>query len=682
MKKILAIFGCVSLLFTACTPDQGLDAPEFPEATVATVAAGDVYELSFSANLAWTLSISEEAMAYFGFVEEGSESLVYSLQGTAGDYVAKIKVAVTQEFDVTRTCEITLSMGGEQEVICTLTRAMLQRTVAVYPSAGYDSEADDFAKDENGAYTYSENDASTLVLTYDAYNNNYKTRIKVVANCSYQITECPAWLSPAIVDENNVEFHEYRILSNASKLPHAQETKKIVFSDCSDVENPIKVKEVSVTMPGCADYLSVSLSKELSFNAEGLYNHNGSYSEMGAIATITAPMGAKVFKASKSAQGWYYAEAEATQWILLQNDEWEEGASATEGIWERRFNVLTAANDTNAAREGLLIILPQTLSAKISDPSFDLFNEEGTEVKAEYKQYVYTITQDAPEVKDLFSVAVQTDSMESMGAELTEAPAWTKYEVNAERGFKLLYTKEWSCDGYYLNANFEYDEIVYKGWNAQGYNYTVVSGENSWLSYDVYAAGGKVTMDTTKAQFNADEQCYDGFIIFKKEGQDVTYLYCVYNENATVGGGGGAAAGDVVAFANPEYAAMLGATLERIEAGNELYDNYFGADYGLTGLPQYVLTYTSMMPWSMPSYAALAINGFAFGQATGEYEINGEKMYGYSLFSIFNDPDMGGVIIEPQVSPDMLPNGNYVFSISGMSGMQIARIVLVLNIPM
>ena len=31
---------------------------------------------------------------------------------------------------------------------------------------------------------------------------------------------------------------------------------------------------------------------------------------------------------------------------------------------------------------------------------------------------------------------------------------------------------------------------------------------------------------------------------------------------------------------------------------------------------------------------------------------------------------------------DMLPNGNYVFSILGMSSMPIARIVLVLNIPM
>lgn len=679
MKKILAILCGVTMMFAACTPDQTPE-PSFPETATATVAAGEVYELAFSANLDWTLSISEEAMAYFAFLEADGVT-TYSLQGVAGDYVVKVKVADTQEFDVERVCDITLSMGNQSQIICTLTRSMTERSIAVYAAAEYSSEADDFTKDENGAYIYSETDATALSLIYDAYNNIYKSRIKVVANCEYSLTTTPDWLTFSIVDEGNKEFQEYRVLSNTSKLPFETETKQIVFSDTTDPQNPILVKEMSASIPGCAGYLSVSLAKSMSFNAEGLYDHNGSYSEMGAIATIVAPMGAQVFKASKSAQGWYYAEAEATQWILLQNDEWEEGASATEGIWERRFNVLTAANDTNAAREGLLIILPQTLSAKISDPSFDLFNEEGTEVKAEYKEYAYTITQDAPEVKDMFSVVVQTDSMESMGAELTEAPAWTKDEVDAERGFKLLYTKEWSSDGYWLNANFEYDEIVYKGWNATGYNYTVVSGENSWLSYDVYAAGGKVTMDTTKAQFNADEQCYDGFIIFKKNGQDVTYLYCVYNENATVGGGGGAA-GDVVAFANSEYAAMLGATLARIEAGNELYDNYFGADYGLTGLPQYALTYTSMMPWSMPSYAALAINGFAYGQATGEYEINGEKMYGYSLFSMFNDPDMGGVIIEPQVSPDMLPNGNYVFSILGMSGMPIARIVLVLNIPM
>ena len=119
MKKILAILCGVTMMFAACTPDQTPE-PSFPETATATVAAGEVYELAFSANLDWTLSISEEAMAYFAFLEADGVT-TYSLQGVAGDYVVKVKVADTQEFDVERVCDITLSMGNQSQIICTLT---------------------------------------------------------------------------------------------------------------------------------------------------------------------------------------------------------------------------------------------------------------------------------------------------------------------------------------------------------------------------------------------------------------------------------------------------------------------------------------------------------------------------------------------------------------------------------
>ena len=81
-----------------------------------------------------------------------------------------------------------------------------------------------------------------------------------------------------------------------------------------------------------------------------------------------------------------------------------------------------------------------------------------------------------------------------------------------------------------------------------------------------------------------------------------------------------------------------------------------------------------------PQYAALNIPGFGFGQVTGSYQINGETWYGSQIFSVWNNPDAGGIVIEPMAdygfTAETIPAGKYEIAIFNTSYSPMARIVL------
>ncbi|MBP3550733.1 MAG: hypothetical protein J6J57_03705 [Alistipes sp.] len=705
MKKILLVLSIIATVFASCTTDktEGVEA-KMPNIVYANVAAGDIYELSFSANLPWVLSISQEAMAYFYFLEsEDSTSATYSLRGEAGTHVVKVKVADVQEYDQERVCDIALAMGGIKSVICRLTRTSVSRGVSVFVAQSYDAEADDFAKDADENYLYSSEDISKLPLYYDAYNNVYKQRIKAVATCTWELVEMPDWLKCTPVKATEIGATEISILSNPKKIPYQSETRNMKFADCSDPKNRIMLKTVSVTMPGCDSYLEVSLSKSMTFDGDGEYYNNGEMTEGGAIGIIEAPKGAQIYKVAKNG-GVYDVDDNATSWILLENDEWDSDASDVEGIWSRRFNVCTTKNDGTTTREGMLIILPQSLAKGVTNPAMELFNSARTEIKAEYAEYVYNITQTPLNLSNgVFTIQKLTDNMVEVGAELSDAEDWTYTEISkCEKAYKLLYTNANSSQGYYLNPDFEYDTIVYKAWNAEGYTYSNVSPEKSWLAYkyiesEEFGNGYRVEMDITKAQLNKDTDQYEGFIIFMKDNVVVTYLYCVYNENATVGGGGEASVGEIT-LVDESLAAMHGVTLTQIEATSADYDKNMGAQYGIDDIPyQYRLTYSSREALSNPQYAAMNIAGFFYGQAVGEYtyKVEGDKdedgdgdgqpdmvvKTGYysHMFNVEKKEEFGGVVIEPNKAngfdAESIKAQRYEILLFGSYDTPIARII-------
>lgn len=263
-------------------------------------------------------------------------------------------------------------------------------------------------------------------------------------------------------------------------------------------------------------------------------------------------------------------------------------------------------------------------------------------------------------------------------------PSWGGAFESAGVKYALTFADEWDCkDGVALKHSLE-GVVAYK---AYGYNsgFSIQEVNDSYITIDDYGDGMFVIkMDTTApmASYSLYEGLgYEGYVnLVDASNNIVASIYCLYNPSAQ---GGGSTSGDVVALVDATMASAVGVTLTAISETDADYDATFGLDYGVTGAPQYRLTYSQLGALMMPNYAALNIPGFGSGQVMGQYNIGGDNWYGYQIFSVSNNPDAGGVVIEPMAdngfTAETIPNGKYPIAIYNTSYSPIARIVLELN---
>ena len=281
------------------------------------------------------------------------------------------------------------------------------------------------------------------------------------------------------------------------------------------------------------------------------------------------------------------------------------------------------------------------------------------------------------------------DSIVKMGQTLATFvsgghPSWGGEFSSAGVKYALTFADEWDCkDGVSLKHSLE-GVVAYK---AYGYNEggSIQEVNDSYITNSDYGDGMFVIkMDTTAPMASSsfyEGLGYEGYVnLVDASDNIVASIYCLYNPSAQ---GGGSTSGDVVALVDAMMASGVGVTLTAISETDADYDATFGLDYGVQGAPQYRLTYSQIAPLMYPQYAALNISGFGSAQVMGQYNIGGDNWYGYQIFGIWNNPDFGGVVIEPNVdygfTAETIPNGKYPIAIYNTSYSPIARIVLELN---
>ena len=148
MKKILAILSGVAMMFAACTPDNGNNTPSmptFPELQEINVESGKSYEVSFSTDKAWTLSLSAEAAVYATLTytyEDGYTSTDTQFYGEAGDHTFIVNVReglMSYAKDITFNVDLTLEEYTQSIVKLTIPRTPYE--IDVYGSApeGFDN---------------------------------------------------------------------------------------------------------------------------------------------------------------------------------------------------------------------------------------------------------------------------------------------------------------------------------------------------------------------------------------------------------------------------------------------------------------------------------------------------------------------------------------------------------------
>ena len=146
IRSFAAIFAVSALMAASCdnpTPD-GPDTPdvvkpEFPTLVQNNeVAPGEVLTLTFQANMDWTVTVPSVTFQWF-WIQDGSfkaEKVSGNVaEGQKETVTVQIGVSDTEEFDMNRSCDVTLTMGGESKVIAKYMRPAKNRTISVYAAA-------------------------------------------------------------------------------------------------------------------------------------------------------------------------------------------------------------------------------------------------------------------------------------------------------------------------------------------------------------------------------------------------------------------------------------------------------------------------------------------------------------------------------------------------------------------
>ena len=614
IRLMTAMVMCAAaVLSIGCEPEPDPEpevTPNFPKLVEKVVKSGETVTLSINPNMAWKVSIPSSSAQYFSLADAAGQ---LSMTGEAGAQQIKIKVAELDEFDTDRVCEVALTMNGKTQTIAKLTRMKLARTVNVY-LAQYDEANIDFKTDAEGAYVYGSTPVQTLDFLW--HNEQYMHRVVVETNFKWAIGgELPAWLDPSVTS-GEAGRTEVFVRTVKEAYPFAAESVELKINDFTNESAPVEVSKLKVNMPACEAVCEVSISPALTFNAEGHYFNasSGEYMELGAIATMTAPKGAELYKIVKN-NGYLYASSPAADWTTIEWEEEWDAAADKAGVWSRKFFVSTTPNE-GAEREGMLVALPRTLASKVSDPDYDLFNADGTALKAEYEQYVVsTIKQEAPAEAENKGVIYANDieTMHAFTADFAELAAgawpWQGAWAQIPNAYKLTYRSNDSGDDLIFSKPFSRYEIYgFDGAYSSTYDLSTcwITIEKS-ASHKELTNGYKIRMrlgdDPANGLYPNTQAGFDGeneaTIVFYDEN-NVAYalIYCVLDPNymyvPEVSG--------EVKFADPALAESLGAKLEKVVEG----DPDFSAENNYMGVLQYRLTHTSAMGAQalllMPSY--------------------------------------------------------------------------------
>lgn len=273
IKRIFAaLFAVSAFMAVSCNnpepdgPDKpGTVKPVFPSVVEDNdVAPGDVLTLTFEANMDWTVSVPSSTLQWFWIKDDAFK--LDKVSGKVADgknesVTVQIGVSENEEFDTNRSCEVTLTMGGESKVIAKYMRPAKNRSLAVY-AAEFDGSA--FVTGTDGGYQYETSEASSLDLVWSETDADFRMPVKVEANCEWQL-ETPEWLEVQ-VPETTVGSIDLVLLGASVDAADG----KIVFKAGDSV-----LKEINVSVPECGE-IEV-YSTQIDENGEFLFGTDGDY---------------------------------------------------------------------------------------------------------------------------------------------------------------------------------------------------------------------------------------------------------------------------------------------------------------------------------------------------------------------------------------------------------------------
>lgn len=239
--------------------------PIFPELVQdSNVVPGSTLTLSFEANADWEVSVPSENLQWFWISDNSFKVDKVSGKVTAGEktpVTVQIGVSETEEFDKNRSCDVTLTMGGESRVIAKYMRPAKARALAVYAAK---VENDAFVMNDDGTYVYDTAELSSASLLWSETDTDFRLPVRVEANCEWSM-ELPGWLE-GNVPETTVGIVDV-VLTGAS-LDAA--SGNIAFKNGSET-----LKQFEVSIPSCREFAVYAI--QLDENGEFMFADEGGY---------------------------------------------------------------------------------------------------------------------------------------------------------------------------------------------------------------------------------------------------------------------------------------------------------------------------------------------------------------------------------------------------------------------
>lgn len=273
MKKnnIFRLFAALvlgSAMFIVSCNDSGTEQikkedPSFPELIENyDVQPGETLVLTFTPNYDWSVSVPAEMRQWF-WIQDGSFS-VSEVSGKASETAVVVNIGVTenQEFDKNFSCEVSLTMDGQTQVIAKYMLPAKERTMSFY-AAEWNEDGSLKLAEDGVSYVYAAAEPEKLELKWSAADAEFRAPVKVEANCEWTV-EMPEW-AEVNVPESTTGVVE--LVFSGESLEAA--SGKLVFKAGEDV-----LKEVAVSVPSCN---SIEVYTAKMAEGEFEYGENGEY---------------------------------------------------------------------------------------------------------------------------------------------------------------------------------------------------------------------------------------------------------------------------------------------------------------------------------------------------------------------------------------------------------------------
>lgn len=141
MKKIFVILSVVAMMFVSCAYNcgeiTGPQIPTFPELQELTVESGKSYDITFTTDKAWTVSLPAESQQYATMTFEGSTEMQF--YGEAGEHTITVNVRegiMSYAKDIVFVVDMTMESYTESIVKLTIPRIPYEITVSGGAPAG------------------------------------------------------------------------------------------------------------------------------------------------------------------------------------------------------------------------------------------------------------------------------------------------------------------------------------------------------------------------------------------------------------------------------------------------------------------------------------------------------------------------------------------------------------------